>query len=146
MTDEWTVHTAREHVLALIAELDRRYEQRFADSQSAVDAALDAAKAAVAKAEAAMEKRFDNANEFRGQLSDQARSFMPRAEAETAFRTAEERTGTENANMGALIGSLASRLDRLEGHSGGIRDGWGVLIGIVGMAAGVVAIVVTLIR
>ena len=35
------------------------------------------------KAEIATEKRFESMNEFRQQLSDQARTFMPRAESES---------------------------------------------------------------
>jgi len=76
----WTIGTVREHVLALLAANDRRYEQRFADQQMAVNAALSAAKEAVTKAEDAAERRFNSVNEFRATLGDQQRTLLPRSE------------------------------------------------------------------
>lgn len=78
----------------LISEADKRYEQRFIAQQEAiqaallaqkeaVNAALVAADRAVGKSETASEKRFENVNEFRAQLADQAANLMPRSEAET---------------------------------------------------------------
>jgi hypothetical protein len=57
-----------------------RTEQRFEASEKAILAALTAAKEAVNKAEIAQEKRLDSVNEFRGQLSDQAATFVTRTE------------------------------------------------------------------
>lgn len=51
-------------------------------AEKAVIVALLSAKEAVNKAEIAADKRFDNMNEFRQQLNDQASSFMPRTEAD----------------------------------------------------------------
>lgn len=45
----------------------------------------EASEKAIAKAEAANEKRFAGVNEFRQQLSDQAKEFMPRELAESQF-------------------------------------------------------------
>jgi hypothetical protein len=75
----------------LLAEMDLRYQQRYDSSdkalsaallaaEKAVQTALLAAKEAVLKAEVAAERRFEAVNEFRGQLADQASSFMPRNE------------------------------------------------------------------
>jgi hypothetical protein len=109
----WTVGTLRAHVLALVAEADRRYvelrtaddlryQQRFdaqekavrdalAAAKEAVTAALTAADRAVIKAEDAATKRFDAVNEFRGQLADQAAGFMPRAEYTVQHRAMMEK-------------------------------------------------------
>jgi len=67
----WTLEAFKEYA-----------ESRFEGIQREVKLALDAAQTAVTKAETATEKRFDAVNEFRGQLSDQAASFMPRELAE----------------------------------------------------------------
>lgn len=86
----------KEYLETLIANNDKRYEQRFNDTKIAVDAALIAAdkavaaalagqKEAVTKAEVAAEKRFESVNEFRNTLSDQQRLLLPRLEAETKF-------------------------------------------------------------
>lgn len=95
MADEgWTIDTLRLHLEALIEANDRRYEQRFKDSGTAVGAALSAAKEAVVKAETAAEKRFESVNEFRGTLSDQQRMLMPRTEAELRFSALESQMHT----------------------------------------------------
>lgn len=59
-TSTWTVQTLKEYV-----------DQRF-----------EAVTEAVTKAEDATEKRFASVNEFRNTLSDQQRTFIPRAEYE----------------------------------------------------------------
>lgn len=112
-TTGWTTETLKtytdarfeamkELMTSLTRESDRRYEQRFEDQQTAisaalaaartaVDAALASAKDAVSKAEAAAEKRFEGVNEFRATLADQQRDLMPRPEAEQRMKTIEER-------------------------------------------------------
>ena len=71
----------REHLLAVMAEKDKRYDQRFEDSKEAISAALAASKEAVVKAELATEKRFDSVNEFRGALSDAQTRYITKTEA-----------------------------------------------------------------
>jgi hypothetical protein len=78
---DWTIETVREHVLALMDERDKRYEQRFLQQETAVTAALNSSKEAVAKAERATEKRFESVNEFRGALSDAQKNYITRSEA-----------------------------------------------------------------
>jgi|SRR6476646_172342 len=128
-----------EHFTSMMAERDRRYEQRYEASQVALNAALTAdrtavaaalaaqdkntqaalvaAKEAVIKAEVAAEKRFESVNEFRAQLSDQATTFMPRVEAEQRLR------------------ALAEKLDDLKGSS---KAGASALFSYIVAGAGVV--------
>lgn len=80
MSEGWTIETAHQHLLDLIHANDRRYEQRFLDSKEAVQAALIAADRATSKAEESQEKRNEGMNEFRGQLKDQAGTFITRTE------------------------------------------------------------------
>lgn len=115
----------------LLVERDLRYNERFEAQALAVNAALTAAKEAVNKAEVAAEKRFDAANEFRGQLSDQAATFMPRLESEQRMGELERR----------LI-EVGSRLDTMTGRSSGFTDGYGYVVGIVGTLIAVAAIAV----
>jgi len=99
MSDELV--TLRDHLLALMAEKDKRDEQRFEAqekavrdallaAEKAVAAALTTAKEAVAKAETATEKRFESVNEFRSALTD----------AQTRFATSD------------AVHSLEDELDR----------------------------------
>jgi hypothetical protein len=75
----------------LVDERDRRYEDRFNAVDEKTTLALSTSKEANNKSEAATEKRFDSHNEFRGQLKDQAATFMPRAEADARFKSIEEK-------------------------------------------------------
>jgi vacuolar-type H+-ATPase subunit I/STV1 len=119
----WDVDSLKEYTDKRLEDSDKRYEQRFIDNQQAVNAALTAAKEAVLKAETASEKRFEAVNEFRQTLADQASQLMPRNEAiQRADSNAEK------------ISSLGSRLDKIEGRSGGFSAGWGYLIAAVGLA------------
>jgi len=113
----------REHILALLAEMDRRFDAAIAAQDKAVQIAMIASEKAVVKAEIAAEKRFEAGNEFRGQLADQAATFMPRAEAEQR------------------MAALAEKVDDVKGSSrAGALALWGYLVGGIG----VVAVVVTL--
>lgn len=102
----WTVDTLKEHLekqhrdgVAAIEknadERNERYEQRFKAMDEKTSLALTASEKAVAKAELAVEKRFDSVNEFRGTLSDQAATMMPRAEAQA-------RLGAQDKDIEAL--------------------------------------------
>jgi hypothetical protein len=129
MRDEWTFETLRAHLVALMDANDRRYEQRFGDQNTAVNAALQAAEKAVTKAEAASEKRFESVNEFRETLSDQARTFIPRAEAELRMGTIERDLSTlKNANV------------ERRGQSVGAKEMWGYVAFAIGLVLTVLSI------
>lgn len=105
-----------DHIMALLAEKDTRDEQRFQAQTSAINAALQAAEKAVTKAEMASERRFEGVNEFRAQLSDQARTFA-----------SEEK-----------VGLVIKRLDRMEenlnlqtGRSSGINVAAGYVLSLI---------------
>lgn len=137
----WTTETLLAHVTALLAAErsrseaiveanDRRYEQRFQDTKTAVDAALSAAKEAVIKAEEAANKRFEGVNEFRGTLADQQRTLMPRAESEALHRATNERlTRIEKAGVGEA------------GQHLGMKSGYAWAIGTVAVIVTVLAAV-----
>lgn len=135
--DGWTLKAFREHVDTLLAELDHRYEQRFEGQQTGLQAALSSANADRVRAEASMERRFEGVNEFRQTLSDQANTFIPRAEA------------VQRADANATrIAELAERVRGLEGErkggataSGSIYAAAGLFVGLGGLAvAGAVAL------
>jgi hypothetical protein len=126
----WTVDTLKAYIERILAESDQRYQQRFDASEQAVNAALAAAEKAVGKAETAAEKRFDAVNEFRGQLSDQARDFMPRKEAEL--------------QLGALQERLVS-VEKLGARDAGDRVGGDRIIGMLFGVAGLIVAVSTVI-
>jgi len=123
----WTVDTVYAHLRAVSDERDLRYGQRFVAQEKAVEAALTSAKEAVDKAETAATRRFESVNEFRAQLADQAATFMPRLEAEQR------------------MSQLSEKIDDLKGtRSEGIAASWGYLVGAVGIATAIIAIVLAL--
>lgn len=123
--------TLKEYLIQLIANNDKRYEQRFNDTKIAVDAALIAAdkavtaalagqKEAVTKAEVAAEKRFESVNEFRSTLANQQRSLMPRQEYEANHKALADR-----------IDKIESKELVVEGKGGGIKEGWGWAVAVI---------------
>lgn len=66
-------------------ERDRRYEDRFGAMDEKNTLALASSEKAIAKAEIAQEKRFDNTNEWRAAMQDRDRNQMPRVEIEQRF-------------------------------------------------------------
>jgi len=96
----WTFETLKDYFESLIETRDMQYRERYETSQDSVKTAfaalsestrtaMAAADKAVLKAEAASEKRFESVNEFRGLVTDQQRTFMPRAEVEKMIETVE---------------------------------------------------------
>jgi len=124
----------------LRTQLDERYQTQtkaldaaFASAEKAVSAALQAAEAAVQKAENAADKRFEAVNEFRGQLSDQAAKFMTRDESLARHGRTEQD-----------ITVINSRLDLSQGQSTGAEKFWGYIVGAIGLAGGVVGLILAL--
>src|ERR1043166_8730510 len=81
----------------MLEERDKRYDERYEGRQKWFEAqlfavekanllAMETNQRAIEKAEIATEKRFDAVNEFRNTLSDQQRTFMPRAEIEAILQ------------------------------------------------------------
>jgi hypothetical protein len=100
----------REYVDLRFAELERVSIERMGRFQAMIEASRRelqltqaAADKAVAKAEAAAERRFESVNEFRGQLSDQAASFMPREVADTRLSKLESLTSKLVGGLGVVM-------------------------------------------
>jgi len=132
----WTVDTLREHVLRLLSDDRRLLDERYASSQrllderyatqtkaldaafkaaeAAVDRALASAEKAVSKAEAAAERRFEGVNEFRQTLTDQAATFLTRAEGEARLtalsKELDEQRRLMERNTGRDEGVVTARM------------------------------------
>lgn len=116
----WTVDTLKEHI-----------DTKFADRQKLLDERYETQSEAIRKAESATEKRFEGVNEFRHTLSDQAARFMSRDEAIARLDRHD-----------ADITAINKRLDLTQGSSSGLDKAWGYVIGAVGLAGGIIAIVI----
>jgi uncharacterized DUF497 family protein len=138
----WTVDTLREYLEVRYTDLKDMLNERYTTQTKALDAAfiaqqtamktafdaadkavqaaLESAEKAAALARTAAEKRFEAVNEFRGQLSDQAATFISRSEADIRITSLAEKLESETSRYRATIGELelrlTSRLDKAGGE------------------------------
>lgn len=104
---EWNIDTLKEYIDRILQERNERFV---------------AIKEAVNKAEAATEKRFEGVNEFRSQLSDQSRTFIPRSETESMFKSLERQ-----------ITDLKTNLERLKNVKAGSQVVWAYIIAAISL-------------
>jgi hypothetical protein len=117
----------REYFEQLLREYDLRYQQRFDASQEGIRQALQSAKEAVVKAETAMERRFDNTNEWRKTFEDLANRKLGRDEYMAAHEAVVEK-----------IAVLEKRANMKEGTQAGMAV---IITGLIAGAAAIVALI-----
>lgn len=110
------ISVLEERVRALTETVDDRYRyyiSQFKAAEVAVSAALIAqdkltvssfasSEKAIAKAEEAQREYNVRSNEFRGQLDDQAKTLLPRAEANTQFNALSDKIEDVKEQVGKL--------------------------------------------
>lgn len=120
----------REYVEALFAEREKAVEAALAAQEKAVTAALDASDKAITKAEGNAEKWRENANEWRGAMSDRDRELPSRREVEQMFRGLDTR-----------LAAVESAVQADQGHSAGTSAAVGYVIGAAGVLTALVAVI-----
>ena len=105
---DWTIDSLKEH-----------YDQRFTDQDKAVNAALQAAKEAVIKAETAADKRFELLNELREGVA-----------------THEQLEAVEK-----VVDDLKTRLDTGTGRTAGYSGSWGIFLAIATLVVAVLYLI-----
>jgi hypothetical protein len=138
----WTLDTLRERLLAEINALDQRVNLQFVKLDKRITDHFDqtelryvermqSSERALAKVDAANEKRFENVNEFRGQMSDMMRTFIPRLEAEARM-----------ANFGERLEVAEKSIIENRSRGSGIQAGWALAVGaLIGIGGIVIAII-----
>ncbi len=81
----WTVDTLHAHILKVMDERDRRYQQLAESQGEAVTTALTSAETAVVKSERIAEKWRENANEWRSAMNDKDRQYLTKDVAKGYF-------------------------------------------------------------
>jgi chromosome segregation ATPase len=159
----------REYLERVIDERDRQYDMRFRAAEIAVSAALSAQEKAVAaaflasekaiiKAEEAQKDYNSRSNEFRGQLDDQAKLLMSRAESLGLFRANDDKLETMRLTFDSKIesqrisfeksldglnkeiASLRESRSEVTGKDTGMSNLWGYLAGAAGLAVAVISL------
>ena len=126
----WTIDTLKEHVLALLSANDTRYEQRFLSTEKLNAVAIVNADKAVAQAEIANEKRFDNTNEWRNAMQDRDKLTMSRDAADAKFQALTER-----------IAAMDVRLEKTEASREGAGSTWKIMASVLGALLAIVSII-----
>jgi hypothetical protein len=153
--DDHTVAVERT-ASAAVESSERALQAALVATERALQAALVSSEKAIAKSDIATEKRFESVNEFRATLSDASANFMTRSESDARHETlqAKIQANTEalNSRIAAGLASLAEKIEvnvlavsRIEAAGVGanrlwgyIAGGVGLLIGLVGVAVGVI--------
>lgn len=148
----WTPDILHAHFDRLLAERSRLYEQRFADigklyeqrfadlmqlneqrfqaQEQAVSAALLATEKAGNKAEGATADHFESVNRFRETLTEQAKSFLTRAEFDQRSKAIDDQLNVAERQ--------ANRIEIAQSHM------QGRIIAMAGVAAVILPIMVAL--
>lgn len=127
------------------AALHALMEHRFSATEAASAAALSSAKEAVTVANTANEKRFESINEFRGQLADQAGTFLPRSEAQVVADGFNEKVQSLETRLNQMILSI-ERINAAQSGANSeraeIRDRSVSMQTLIGTVIGVVVFVI----
>jgi len=102
--DEWTVATLKESVDQRFAENDKAVQAALLGQEKAVGAAFLASEKAIIKAEILTDKRFDTVTNSVSELSDQTSNLMPRAEYVANHKALEDRVGVIDTAMNKTSG------------------------------------------
>jgi hypothetical protein len=114
------IETLLKGVQTQFTERDARDDQKGKDSSKAIDAALQAAKELVA------EKNNSNSEMIKKMES----GFTKEIDATKLLITVNDNSTSDK------IAALDKRLTEMNGHARGLADGWGLLVGFIGLLVG----------
>ena len=120
--DIWTLESLKKHYDAILLEREKRIDERFKSIDQAVS-----------KAEQATERRFESVNEFRQQLGDQSRSFMPRQENEN-----------NNKSINDRIDLVTKKVDKLDNMKQGGNVVWVYIVASISIITGIVSVFISI--
>ena len=115
--------------LEVIKAKFKTIQVQLTSQQAGTKTALDAADKATAKAETAMEKRFDNTNEWRGTVEGLQRTYLPRDEFNAVKMANDER-----------FNALKEQVTSNTGRGKGMGEMLAVLISIVAVLVAIAAV------
>lgn len=135
---QWTFETLLIHITALLAEAEKRNADRFAAQDKAVVAALagqqrevlaalSSQEKAVSIAEANSKSWRENANEWRGAMTDRESNFVKVGEYQLLLTQVKE---------------MRDSLAMIAGRGQGWASGWQILLGLAALVGVAVAMIV----
>lgn len=155
----------REHIQRQMDTQGRHFERVIADMRDLLDQRFLAQQQAVDELKTTTTQRFESVNEFRAQLNSQQVTFMGRAESisrhdrstemiaamgarhDSELRLLRERSEAETKQLRdrheADMRTINERLDLNQGRNTGLDKAWGYIIGAVGLAGAIVALIIS---
>ena len=121
------------HSDKIFTERDLRLAQKFQSLAEAIN-----------KADQATEKRFDSVNEFRGTLTDQQRTLLPRLEYEAGHKNLSELVASSVKTLGDTILTQKERIDKLDNRKEGGMAMWILIVGVIGFLTGLISFVLNI--
>ena len=103
----------------MLAERDRRYEDRHKATQEAVTSAFKSAEKAGEKTENALSEYKAGSNEWRGTLNDIVSRTLLRADYDREHKHLEERLATEIKRLDQNIATISASITKLDGEKSG---------------------------
>jgi hypothetical protein len=116
----WTIESLYTHLSALIAAGGRENALQIGALAAITNGQASAAKEAVDKAQAIMERRFENTNEWRAALNDVMGKMMLRAEFDAAHSALTAKAESMVEFIRQKQNTVDSRVQLLEGKASGI--------------------------
>ena len=146
------VQTAQQRAVEVaLGQLEQRIQAVQNQAADRIDAmrreakaALSAAELAISKSEVATERRFESVNEFRAQLSDQVRLFMPREVAEARIDDLRRTSDGRLEEIRSRMDVMQARLDQASGSSAGTSRSIGYMLTALGLTLSIIIVATTL--
>lgn len=157
----WTVDSLKEHIGAVIASVyqwagerflahETLHNERFTAQEKAIKLALDAVEResqerekAIEKSEGNIKDQLANVESALDRLTNQVTILMPRSEAEQRISQNTIKIDSLDARQREDTTIINSRLDLTQGSSTGLDKAWGYIIGAIGLAGTVIAIIIS---
>ena len=105
MTEPESV-SLKEYIEAVLEQMDARYNQRFIDAEKLTNAAFQASKEAIVKAEAAQNQYNVAHNDLTKKMDGQYKEMTPRSETLALERALNEKIQIERDQAKELSGKL----------------------------------------
>lgn len=139
------------------------FESHLAQLRDETKASFVSLEKVTGKAEAGMEKRLDQMNEFRNQLKDQAATFISRTEYTTQHEALAEKVvavddglllrmetlkldaDKVHARMDTDLGALRTRFDNKQGEETGADNSIAKLRGFIASSAAALTVIISIV-
>ena len=138
--------TLREFLEQRIDALERNIDHRFDGLQRERNLLVETNRAAIDKAEEAVNRRLEAMNELREDLTEWRANTMSRQEIEARFRAIDDKIEQRFGDVDEKLDRLNDSVTLTTGRSSGIDAGRAFLFAMVTAVAAIIGVVILLTR